>query len=386
MMRRRKRRYLWLALPLLLAALPFALYGWLTHGDDAAEAAALAALAQPGHEVSFSPSLNTVVDADSAAAMDDRPPAPKKLKARIKALGMAFDGDVGIAVQSVEKGWAAQHDALRLYPQQSVSKTWVAMTLLDKVDAGEISLDETITLSRADLTIFHQPIRKRIGNGTFTTTLSDLLRRAMTQSDNTANAALFRRVGGQPGINNFFLRKDLSGIRIGRSEKDLQMTIAGMVWDDSYSYGRTFWQARSKIPVARRAESMGAYLTDPIDGARPMAIADALAQLKGGELLSPFSTRLLIDLMTASKTGKNRLRGGLAQGWTLPHKTGTGQDMEKLSTAYNDVGLLISPKGNHYAVAVMIGATNRPVFERQKLMQAVTKAVIACESEGWSGC
>lgn len=386
MMRHRKRRYLWLALPLLLMVLPFALYSWLAESGDAADAAALEALAKPGHEVSFSPSLNTVVDADSAAAMDDRPPAPNKLNARIKALGMAFDGDVGIAVQSVDKGWAVQHDALRLYPQQSVSKTWVAMTLLNKVDKGEVKLDEKITLSRADLTIFHQPIRKNIGQGTYTTTLSDLLRRAMTQSDNTANAALFRRVGGQPGVNNFFLDKDISGIRIARSEKDLQMVIAGMVWNDSYSYGRTFWQARSKIPVARRAESMGAYLTDPIDGAQPMAIADTLARLKRGELLSSSSTTLLIELMAVSKTGKNRLRGGLATGWTLPHKTGTGQDMEKLSTAYNDIGLLISPKGKYYAVAVMIGATNRPVFERQKLMQNVTKAVIACESEGWAGC
>lgn len=386
MIRRRKRRYLWLAMPLVLIALPFAIYGWLANARNAADAAQLAALAEPGHEVSFSPSLNTVVDADSAAAMDERPAPPKKLLARIKDLGMGFDGDVGIAVHSVEKGWAAQHDALRLYPQQSVSKTWVAMTLLDKVDSGEVALDETISLSRADLTIFHQPIRKKIGQGRFDTNLADLLRRAMTQSDNTANAALFRRVGGQPGVNNFFLRKNLDGIRIGRSEKDLQMAIAGMTWNESYSYGRTFWQARSKISVAKRAESMGAYLTDPMDGARPAAIADALVQLQRGTLLSPASTALLIGHMTASKTGKNRLRGGLEKGWILPHKTGTGQDLEKLSTAYNDVGLLISPKGNHYAIAVMIGATNRSVAERQKLMHAVTKAVIACETQGWAGC
>ncbi|WOE75107.1 serine hydrolase [Alterisphingorhabdus coralli] len=121
-----------------------------------------------------------------------------------------------------------------------------------------------------------------------------------------------------------------------------------------------------------------------------MAITDALARLQRGELLSEPSSAYLIDLMTQSKTGPKRLRGGLAGeeaiGWILPHKTGTGQDFEKLSTGYNDVGLLISPKGQHYALAVMIGATNRPVAERQELMQAVTRAVVQCEAEGWPGC
>ncbi len=386
MMRRRKRRYLWLLLPAMLIALPFALYSWWQSGAGAVTDSELAALAEPGHEVSFSPSLNTVVDADSAAEMDDRPAPPARLQARLKALGLGFDGDVGIAVQSVEKGWAAQHDALRLYPQQSVSKLWVAMALLDKVDSGEVKLDEMVSLSRSDLTIFHQPIRKNIGNGIYRTTIADLLRRAMTQSDNIANAALFRRVGGQPGVMGFLRRQGLDNIRIGESEKALQMAIAGMQWDDSYSLGRTFWLARDKIPVARRAETMGAYLTDPMDGANPLAIADALVRLKNTDLLSLASSKQLIGLMAASKTGPKRLRGGLAQGWTMPHKTGTGQDLEKLSTAYNDVGLLISPKGNHYAIAVMIGATNRPVAERQQLMQQVTKAVIACENEGWPGC
>jgi len=386
MMRRRKRRYLWLLLPVMLIALPFALYSWWLDDADAIEDVELQGLAEAGHQVSFSPSLSTVVDADMADIVDARAPPPVTLMNRITALGKAFDGDVGIAVQSVEQGWVAQYDAVRPYPQQSVSKLWVAMTLLDKVDAGEISLDQSITLTRADLTIFHQPIRRRIGNGAYSTTLFELLKLAMTRSDNTANDTLFRRVGGQPGVQGFFKRKDLSGIRISRGEKFLQMAIAGMQWDDSYSFGRAFWLARDKIPVEQRAKSLGVYLTNPLDGAHPAAIADALTRLQQGDLLSPASSALLIDLMAQSKTGPSRLRGGLQAGWTMPHKTGTGQDLERLSTAYNDVGILISPAGRHYAVVVMIGATNRPVPERQALMQSVTSAVIACEVERRDGC
>jgi beta-lactamase class A len=61
----------------------------------------------------------------------------------------------------------------------------------------------------------------------------------------------------------------------------------------------------------------------------------------------------------------------------LAHKTGTGQVMGYYATAYNDVGILTSPRGQHYAVVVMIASTQRPVPERQALMAAVTRAVIA---------
>ena len=67
--------------------------------------------------------------------------------------------------------------------------------------------------------------------------------------------------------------------------------------------------------------------TTPIDGAAPSAIVGALARLKRGELLSPASTARLLDIMSHTHTGANRLKGGLAPGWVLNHKTGTGQEL-----------------------------------------------------------
>ncbi|MEO1046188.1 MAG: serine hydrolase [Pseudomonadota bacterium] len=361
-------------------AMPFAVYGWWHggYGETAARTANMLAVADGAAN-------RSVMEAPIDAA-DTGPPAPRRLADEIAMLGAAFDGDVGIAIRAVEKGWVVGHDAGRRYPQQSVSKLWVALTTLDQVDSSDIALDEPMTLTRADLTIFHQPIRSRIGNGSYTTDIAELLTLAMTRSDNTANDALFRRAGGQPAVQRFLADNKLDGIAVSPGEKTLQMRIAGMQWDDSFSTGRTFWRTREQIPMRLRARSLGAYLADPLDGATPLAITEALARLQRGELLSPEMTAYLIGLMTQSKTGPKRLRGGLEAGWTLPHKTGTGQDLAKLSTAYNDVGLLVSSSGNHYALAVMIGATNRPIPERQVLMQAVTRAVIRCEEEGWPGC
>jgi beta-lactamase class A len=314
----------------------------------------------------------------------DTPAAPRQLAARIAALGAGFDGQVGIAIQSIDDGWVAEHNGTRPFPQQSVSKLWVAATVMAKIDAGELSLLDTMPLTATDLTIFHQPIRKKILAGNYRPPLSELLTFAMTQSDNAANDALFRRVGGEAGVEGFLSSAGLSGITMAQSEIALQMGIAGTQWKPAFSYGRSFWQARNAIPWNRRKQAIDAYVANPPDGATPVAVAQGLTLLQRGELLSPRSTAYLIDLMTRSKTGPDRLKSGLAPGWTMAHKTGTGQVLQLLTnehagifTAYNDVGILTSPTGRHYALVVMIGSTMRSVPQRQALMRAVTQTVIA---------
>ena len=63
--------------------------------------------------------------------------------------------------------------------------------------------------------------------------------------------------------------------------------------------------------------------------------------------------------MANTHTGPNRLKGGLAPGWTLSHKTGTGQELRAQQAGYNDIGILTAPDGRSYSVAVMIKLTSR---------------------------
>ncbi len=312
----------------------------------------------------------------------NEPAPPAALSTTISALGMAFPGEIGISVSSVDNGWTTGFNADKIFPQQSVSKLWVAAATLEKVDQGEISLADPVSLSPKDLTIFHQPVRKYILAGNYTTTIGELMRYAMTQSDNTANDVLYRRVGGQQGVGGFIARKTLGQIAIGPGEKKLQSDAAGIVWHDSFSYGRNFWIERSRLPPEHRARALSRYLAQPPDGATPKAIAKGLVKLQRGKLLSPGSTAYLLELMSQSKTGPDRLRGALIEGdgWSFAHKTGTGQVLGSLATAYNDVGLLRAPSGRIYAVAVMIGSTQLSVKGRQEMMHAVMLAVKDCEN------
>lgn len=310
-------------------------------------------------------------------AMARTPQAPAALRNRIQQIGRAFDGRVGIAVRSIDDGWETGWKDTELYPQQSVSKLWVAITALDAIDRGKISLDDKVTLTRADLTVFHQPIRDEIlKDGSYTTTLGDLMVREITTSDNTANDKLMRTVGGPSAVRAMIARKHLGAIRFANGERAMQSRIAGLTWSPAYSIGDAFWVARDKVPLKARSAAFARYIADPYDGAAPRAVVNALARLKRGELLSAASTEHLLDIMAHTHTGPNRLRGGLDAGWTLSHKTGTGQQLGDTEAGYNDVGIITAPDGKSYAVAVMIKETATPLMTRMEMMHQVVQAVI----------
>ena len=305
------------------------------------------------------------------------PVAPQYIRDRVNQLGREFNGRVGIAVKSVDEGWSTGWRENDLYPQQSVSKLWVSITALDAVDHGRVSLENKVRLTRDDLTLFHQPIAAKIIGGGYTTTLGELMFKAITTSDNTCNDKLMRSVGGAEAVRNMITTKGLGSIRFYNGERALQSKIAGLIWSPSYSVGNAFYQARDALPKALRQAAFNRYVEDPYDGAAPSAIVNALARLKRGEILSPSSTQKLLWIMGNTKTGANRLKGGLEPGWHLSHKTGTGQVLGPYQAGYNDIGILTAPDGRSYAVAVMIKKTAVPLPTRMTLMNNVVRAVIA---------
>jgi beta-lactamase class A len=301
---------------------------------------------------------------------------PPALVARLTALAQGFDGRVGIAVEDVQGGWTAGYDDDALYPQQSVSKLWVALTVFDAVDRGAMSLADPVLVQRADMSVFNQPIQKLMGDKDYATTIDGLLSLAIAHSDNAANDILVRKVGGSAKVQRVIDDRRLGAIRSGPEERLLQSKIAGLTWNPDYSFGLAFWTARDKVAPKVRSARLAAYLANPDDGATPHALVRGLSRLERCELLSPTSTAHVLQILASTETGPARLKAGLGPGWSIAHKTGTGQVLGDLATGYNDVGLLTAPDGRVYAVAVMIASTRRPVPERQTLMAEVAQAVV----------
>ncbi|WP_293906460.1 serine hydrolase [Phenylobacterium sp.] len=303
------------------------------------------------------------------------PPAPAALQARLDELTGAYGEPVGVAVTDVAQGWTAGVDKDRPYPQQSVSKLWVAISVLHAVDAGRIDPTATVTLTDADRSVFFQPVAYNIGKDGYATQISALLRRALVESDNAANDKLMREMGGPDGVAAALADMGLTGVKVGAYERDLQARTAGLVWQADYGVGWNFQAARERLSRPDREAAMAAYLAEPLDGSSPAGITTTLAALSRGELLTPQSTAQVLDLMHACRTGPHRLKGALPAGWSIGHKTGTGQDFEGYAVGINDVGLLTAPDGHTYAVAVMLRQTRKSVPDRLAFMQSITRAV-----------
>src|SRR3546814_15716680 len=91
-----------------------------------------------------------------------------------------------------------------------LSKLWVALTVLDAIDRGELSFDQKVRIGPEDLTLFHPPLAARVrSEGSVTMTVRDLIETAITTRDNSANASLLRTVGGPEEVLRFLPKHHL---------------------------------------------------------------------------------------------------------------------------------------------------------------------------------
>ena len=349
-------------------------WGWLAGGAAVLAVAGLGLM--PGEGDPVQSLLLSTIGSAKASAHDGCNRPVESLQRELDAITAAFPGTVGIAVTRTGCDWMAGTRLDRHFPQQSVSKLWVSLAVLDAVDGGTMQLDDPLAIRPQDLTLFHQPLRAEVAEyGVAVRPVSALMYEAITQSDNTANDRLLWAVGGPDRVRRTLRAKAIEGIRFGPGERLLQSGVAGLTWSQDLSLGRNFELARARLPRAEREAALARYVADPVDGATPAGMAQALSRLASGQLLSPQSTAVMMQILSQTHSGPRRLKAGAAPGWTVFHKTGTGQELGPVSTGYNDVGLLRAPDGATYAVAVMIGETTRPIPERMAMMQAVSRAV-----------
>ncbi len=302
--------------------------------------------------------------------------APAPLQRRIEEIARSFDGKVGIAVVKAGCKWEVGARAHELFPQQSVSKLWVSLAVLDAVERGQLDLQRDVLIQPADLTLFNQPLRGEVlEKGRAIRSVHSLMSAALSQSDNTANDRLLWTVGGPNVVRKVLRDKGISEIRFGPGERLLQSQVAGLTWSQDMALGRNFEQARARLPKDVRQAALDRYVADPLDGASPAAIARAMARLASGQLLAPETTTVMVDILSRTRSGPMRLKAGVPAGWKVYHKTGTGQELGKVTTGYNDVGILQSPDGAFYGVAVMIARTTQDYKPRMEMMQSVSRAV-----------
>jgi beta-lactamase class A len=277
-----------------------------------------------------------VVSASVCAAQTD------SLRLRIGAVAEASRATVGVAVHLLESGDTLTFGDTHRYPMQSVYKLPLAVAVLREVDAGHMSLDQTLHVRKVDLRAdTWSPLRDAHPEGA-DVTLRELLSYTVSQSDNNTCDLLFRLMGGTGAVQRVVRDAGLRDIAIVATEVE-------MARDRDVQY--TNWT-------------------------HPSAMVRLLAALHGGTLLSDTSTAVLMRILEETSTGPNRIKGLLPQGTIVAHKTGSsGPNNEGLTAATNDVGIITLPDGRHVALAVFVADSRESNETNERVIAEIARLV-----------
>ena len=292
-------------------------------------------------ENSFDQLLGTQLRAPQVRSIAPQPvpllPGPttyaSTFEAQLAALASPQMGRIGVSAVDLATGRNVQVLGSQPFPLASTSKIAIVATFLQGVDDGRYSLTDQyplmVPVPSPKFSTSVAPVRK----GTMLSALS-LIELAITRSDNQATDALLAAVGGPGAVNRWVRNAGVTGFSLDRD-------IATLVRDDGAINPAT--------------------TVDPRDSATPLAMTRLLAGFYRGEWLSQSSRSVLLGAMERCQTGKRRMRALLPEGTQIAHKTGT------LSNTSSDVGIIRTPDGHAYAVAIYVTGQGGKVGRDSKI-------------------
>lgn len=297
---------------------------------------------------------------------------PDSVGGHLARIARRVGNDVGIAAIHVESGARVSFNGGRTFPMASVSKIPMALEYLRRVDAGEIDPTERIVVPITDFRPGNSPLAAWSGGRAVHIAVDSLFGLMIGASDNTATDVILELSGG-PGAAHRRLRDlGVSGVRVDRSEARTFADLSGLpdTIPESELYRYRYFRLRDALAQPHRDSARVSYGSDPRDTATPDGMADLLVELHRGAGLSPGSHQRLIEVMTASRSGRRRLKGLLPPSTDVAHKTGT------MAGAVNDVGILTLPGGRgHLAVAAFVNTLHRTTWRRERTIAEMTRVL-----------
>ncbi len=250
------------------------------------------------------------------------------------------DCDVGIAVLHGNKQWlVTNHET---YPMMSVFKIFVAAAVLDKVEKENVSLDKKILISKDMIYPTYSPLRDKIQNYPYQTTIEELLFYMIAQSDNVATDVLISYLGGVNALNQFLEAVGFSQIVIKVNERQMSEDIQ----------------------------------TQKFNVAQPYDVALFMKSILEGNILSAKQKEIWMNFMEQTQTGKDKLKAGLPRDVVIGHKTGSSdRDDKGVKIGDNDVGFVFLPNGEIYYIAVFLKNSKMNDEKNANLISQISELV-----------
>jgi beta-lactamase class A len=263
-----------------------------------------------------------------------------KLQRNIEQLSGEAGGRVGVAVCLLDTGETVSVAGSERFPMQSVYKMPIAMAVLHDVNEGRLRIDQLIDIDQGQLIpkSLYSPIRDKFPSGA-KLMVRELIRYAVSESDNVACDILLRLAGGPECVTGYLQSLGIDEVTVATTERQMDA-------NDAVQYRN--W-------------------------ATPRGAIKMLAVFHAGAGLSPQNQAVLREALTATVTGPNRIKGLLPPNTMVAHKTGTSRTVAGRAMATNDIGIITLPDGRHLAVAVFISDSAADIRDCESVIARISR-------------
>ncbi|MEA5550421.1 serine hydrolase [Anabaena cylindrica UHCC 0172] len=250
----------------------------------------------------------------------------RDLEPQIKALMNRYSFlQTGMFFLDLDNGNYLDIGGDRIFPAASTIKLPILLAFFQELDAGRVSLNDTLTMRR-DLVTSGSGVMQYERVGKKYTAL-ETITKMIVISDNTATNMIIDRLGGAARLNGRF-----------RS-----------------------WGLKNTVIRHLLGDFKGTNTTSSEDMAR------ALALLVNDKLVSRQSKEQALDILRHTKT-RTLLPAGLGKGATIAHKTGD------IGFLIGNAGFVTMPNGKHYLAAIFVKRPYNDVRGR-KFIQEISRLV-----------
>lgn len=246
----------------------------------------------------------------SSWATDPRQEEWDSMIAELERLASRHRGRVALCLTDLKSGRAWRFHENDLFPTASLIKVPIMAAVFYKIQEGQLSLYDRLTLRR-HLRVGGSGSLKWRPDGT-RLTVRELLQFMISESDNTATAMLLDAVG------------------LGYVQR--QLPKMGLLYTGIYEEGMSIRSGRVHNENYTTAGEMTMLME----------------KIYRGQLVDEPSSRLMLEILRHRKAVASRLAKGLPPGWEIAHKTGL------LRQACHDSAIFFTPQGD-YVMTVLTG-------------------------------
>jgi beta-lactamase class A len=268
--------------------------------------------------------------------------AQMALQRQIRDIAADAHGKVSVACALPDSPLNCNLDPHAHPPMQSVFKLPLAVTALHLVEQGTVSLEQKLRFLPSDriLPHTHSPLQDRYPDGNMDVALRELLRLAISESDNVAADIVLRSIGGPAIVNGYMESVGVSGFHLQDDEQALAR-------DDALQYRNWF---------------------------EPAGAVQLLRRISDDSPLTPEHTQMLLQWMQDASSGAERIKGELPAGTIVMQKTGSSGTRDGMAAATNDIGLTTLPDGRRLAIAIFVTDSKADDATRDVVIARIAKA------------